>query len=110
MPALAGKKCEPCKGGTPPLQLDQIKDYLGQLQGEWEVEDNKKIKRKFELKTFKEAINFVNKVARLAEEENHHPNIRIYYNKVVIELTTHAIGGLSENDFIMASKIELLIS
>ena len=110
MPTLAEKKCVPCEGGTPPLQENQIQEYLGQLQGEWEVEDSKKIKRKFEFKTFKEAIDFVNKVADLAEEENHHPNIRIYYNKVVIELTTHAIGGLSENDFIMASKIELLTS
>jgi len=110
MPTLAEKKCVPCEGGTSPLQESQIQEYLGQLRGEWEVEDNKKIKHKFELKTFKEAIGFVNKVADLAEEENHHPNIRIYYNKVVIELTTHAIGGLSENDFIMASKIELLTS
>ena len=110
MENLTHKKCVPCEGGTPPLEGEKIQEYLSELKGSWELVSNKKIKRKFELKTFKEAINFVNKVAQLAEEESHHPNIRIYYNKVVIELTTHAIGGLSENDFIMASKIELLIS
>lgn len=116
---LLEKKCVPCEGGALPLTKEQIKEYLAQLQGEWEVEwkDGEqsrtsalgaRIKRKFRFENFREAIAFVNKVADLAEEENHHPDIRIRYVTVAIELTTHAIGGLSENDFIMASKIERL--
>jgi 4a-hydroxytetrahydrobiopterin dehydratase len=69
----------------------------------------KKIEQKFKFKYFKEAMVFVNKIAELAESEGHHPDIEISYNKVEIELTTHAIGGLSTNDFILASKIELLV-
>lgn len=108
MSNLANKKCVPCEGGTPSLKGEEIKKYLAQLETAWEVLDDKKIKREFKFKDFKEAMVFVNKVADLAEQEQHHPNIRIYYNKVVIELTTHVIGGLSENDFIMGAKIEQL--
>ena len=108
MEKLIEKKCVPCEGGPLPFTLKQIQEYLGQLEFEWEAEQEKKIKRKFEFSGFKEAISFVNRVAELSEKENHHPNIRIYYNKVVIELTTHSIGGLSENDFILAAKIERL--
>jgi len=108
MSALTEKKCVPCEGGTPPLQKSQIQEYLGQLRGEWEVEDHEKIKRKFELKNFREAIEFVNNIAEIAEQEDHHPDIFINYKRVTIELTTHAIGGLSENDFIVAAKIEEL--
>lgn len=81
---------------------------LKQLKLDWEVMENKKIRHEFKFKNFSEAIKFVNKVADLAEQENHHPNIHIYYNRVVIDLTTHNIKGLSENDFIMAAKIENL--
>lgn len=82
----------------------------------WEVVDppvgeagGKKIRHQFKFKTFPEAIAFVDKIVPIAEAEGHHPDIHIYYNKVLIELWTHAIGGLSENDFIMAVKIESLI-
>ena len=105
---LLQKKCVPCEGGMPPLTEEQIQGYSKQLKLEWDVEDNKSIKHKFKFQTFREAMDFVNKVADLAEKEQHHPNIRVYYNKVVIELTTHVLGGLSQNDFIMASKIEQL--
>lgn len=101
---LAAKKCVPCEAGTPPLTPEEIKKYLPQAQG-WEVLDNKKIRKKFHYKNFVEAMAFVNKLAEVAEEEGHHPDIHIIYNRVTIELTTHAIGGLSENDFIMAAKI-----
>ena len=108
---LIEKKCVPCKGGVQPLRKEQIQEYLGQLSSAWEVKDDKKITRKFKFKNFKEAMVFVNKVAELAEQEGHHPDIRIFgYRNVGIELTTHSIGGLSENDFILAAKIEQLIS
>ena len=103
---LTQKKCVPCEGGTPLLNKDTIEKYRSELKLEWEIIDDKKISRLFKFKNFKEAMAFVNKVAQLAEEEGHHPDISISWNKVTLELTTHAIGGLSENDFILASKIE----
>lgn len=106
---LTEKRCVPCDGETPPMSVDGIKNYLPQLKNKWEVIEDKKIAHSFRFKTFKEAIAFVNKIADLAESENHHPNIHILYNKVRIVLTTHIIGGLSENDFIMAAKIENLL-
>lgn len=117
---LAYKKCVPCEGGTPPFTNEQIQHYLKQLPADWDIIDGNptaeqarfrasKIKKQFKFKSFSEALSFVNKVAGIAEEEGHHPNIHIYYNKVVIELWTHATHGLSENDFIMASKIEQLV-
>ena len=106
MANLAGKKCVPCEGGTPPLEDGKIQEYLKEVEG-WEFENEKLIKKTFKFKTFRESINFVNRVAGLAEQENHHPDIIIRFRKVTFELTTHAIKGLSENDFIMASKIDL---
>jgi 4a-hydroxytetrahydrobiopterin dehydratase len=103
-------KCVPCEGGVDPMTEPEIKDYLGQLKLDWKVVDGKKIVHQFEFKNFKEAMEFVNKIAVIAEEEQHHPDIYIFYNKVRIELTTHAINGLFKNDFIMASKIERLVA
>lgn len=106
---LLDKKCVPCEGGMPPLTPEEIEKYLPQIKG-WEIFDNKKVGRNFKFKDFKEALDFVNKVADLAESEGHHPDILIHgWNKVRIESTTHAIGGLSENDFILAAKIGKLI-
>ena len=108
MANLISKKCVPCEGGTPPLEAEKIQEYLKELEGGWEVRENKMIARRFKFKTFRESIDFVNRVANLAESEGHHPDIIIRYNKVTLELSTHAIGGLSENDFILASKIDLM--
>ncbi len=105
---LLNKKCVACRGGMPPLSGEKIKQYLPQLKTDWEILDNKKIRREFKLPSFPEAIAFVNKVAAIAEQEDHHPDIHIFYRKVAIELQTHAVGGLSENDFILAAKIEAL--
>lgn len=109
MNSLTDKKCMPCEIGTPPLTPQQFEPLLKLLKLEWEVIEVKKIRHEFKFKSFNEAMEFVNKVAKLAEDEGHHPNIHIYYNKVVIDLTTHSIKGLSENDFILAAKIEELI-
>ena len=107
MENLIEKKCVPCEGGTPPLAKEKVEEYMKEVQG-WEAGDNKVIKKIFAFKTFREAIDFVNQVATTAEKERHHPNIYIRYRKVTLELTTHAIKGLSENDFIMASKIDMM--
>ena len=106
---LIEKKCVPCEGGVSPFKKEEIQEYLGQLRGEWEARDEKKIHKQFSFKNFKEALAFINKVGDIAESEGHHPDIRLFdYKNVEIELSTHAVGGLSENDFILAAKIEQL--
>jgi len=87
------------------LTIRQAEEYLAQAPG-WELQKNADaIAREWKWKNFKEAVAFVNEVAALAESEGHHPDIHILYNRVVLKLWTHAIGGLSENDFILAAKI-----
>lgn len=112
---LINKKCVPCEGGTPPLSADEVKNYLSQLKEEWKVLGvyqrdpaslGDRIHKQFKFGDFKQAVEFVNKVAGIAENEGHHPDIAIRYSKVEITLWTHAIGGLSENDFILAAKID----
>ena len=107
---LTKKKCEPCEGGTKPFDVHESEKYLSILKTEWELidEDEKKIRKKYKFDTFRKAMDFINKVADLAEQEDHHPNIFNSYTRVTITLFTHSIGGLSINDFIMASKIEIL--
>ena len=105
---LSHKHCVPCEGGTEPLTATQNKELVEKIDN-WEIDKDKKLEKILVFKDFKEALNFVNKVGEIAEMENHHPNISIYdYKKVRIELYTHAIDGLSENDFILASKIDEL--
>ena len=101
--------CIPCEGGVPRMKPEEIVEYQKQIQPEWKVVDNIKLKREFHFKDFKESMEFVNKVADIANAEEHHPDIYIFYSVVKIELWTHAISGLFKNDFIMAAKIEKLI-
>lgn len=103
----ANQKCVPCEGDYPPLTKEQAEKELTQLNG-WKLDGETQIEKKFTFKDFKEAMQFVNKVADIAESEGHHPDIEIKYNKVGIELTTHAIKGLSVNDFILAAKIDTI--
>lgn len=113
---LLNKKCLPCEGGVPPLSHEEITGLMGQVSG-WSLFEesnpnlNKtgmgaKISKEYKFQDFIGAINFVNNVAELAESEGHHPDIKINYNKVTLELSTHAVGGLSENDFILAAKVD----
>ena len=107
---LTQKHCVPCEGGIDPFTKEQAQEYLKAVEG-WDILDEQelKIQRKFVFKDFKEAISFANRVAELANSEDHHPDINIHsYKKVDITLYTHAIGGLSENDYIMAAKINQL--
>ncbi len=103
---LSDKKCVACEGGVPSLNEAEVKSYLSQAKEGWEVLENKKIQKEFKFTDFKKAMEFVNKIAVMAEEEGHHPDIHIFYNIVKIELWTHAINGLSDNDFILAAKID----
>ncbi|MDX9857279.1 MAG: 4a-hydroxytetrahydrobiopterin dehydratase [candidate division Zixibacteria bacterium] len=106
MQNLSRKRCVPCEGGIDPLTRDQFEVYLEQLP-DWTVLDDKSLEREFRFKDFVEAMAWVNKVAEIAEDEGHHPDIYIHgWNKVRITLWTHAIGGLSINDFVVASKID----
>ena len=104
---LLKKKCIPCeKKGIKPFTRAEAEDYLAQTEG-WVLSDDAiKISKEYKFQDFIGAINFVERVADVAEMEGHHPDIHIYYNKVVLELSTHSIGGLSENDFILAAKID----
>lgn len=97
--------CKPCEGGTPPMPKEKVDRLLAQYRG-WQLAEDKRIVKEFKFKDFIEAKYFVDLVSVIAEEQGHHPGITIIYNKVKITLTTHAIGGLSENDFIMAKFID----
>ena len=103
---LGEKKCVPCEGGIPPLDSGEIKELRGHLKSDWEVLENKKLCKEYVFVNYLHTMDFVDKVAKLAESEGHHPDMHVYYGRVVIELSTHAINGLSENDFILAYKID----
>lgn len=109
MNKLTHQKCVPCEGGTKPLTREEFDVYIDQVK-DWNVTtSDKKLEREFVFKNFKEALNFVNQIGAIAEQEGHHPDINLYnYKKVKITLSTHAIGGLSVNDFILAVKIDEL--
>src|ERR1044071_6835155 len=104
---LSKKKCKPCEGGVPPLTQEAAQELLTQLKPEWMLIDGgRMLANTYTFRDFVETINFVNKIAAVAEEEQHHPDLTISYNNLGVELSTHAIGGLSENDFILAAKID----
>ncbi|MFA7302371.1 MAG: 4a-hydroxytetrahydrobiopterin dehydratase [Candidatus Paceibacterota bacterium] len=108
--SLSEKRCVACEGGVDPLTPEAAENLLEQVPG-WElVASATGLAREFKFKDFLAAIAFVDQVADIAEYEGHHPNIHIYYDRVRIELTTNAISGLSENDFIVAAKISTLPS
>lgn len=108
MTSLSQKKCIPCTGGIPPLTEDEIKLYLKQLRSHWEIKDNHHLFKNFSFPDFKTALDFTNQVGQIAENENHHPDIYLAWGKVEITIWTHKINGLTESDFILASKIETL--
>lgn len=110
MSDLAEKRCEPCEGGTTPLDREEAEKLLKQVHGDWELsEDGTTIRRDFKFKGFYKTMAFVNAVAWIANQEGHHPDLEVGYNHCLINLTTHAIGGLSENDFICAAKYDALL-
>ncbi len=110
MPGLTEKTCKPCEGGVKPLSADEAQQMLGQLNG-WALDDDNKIIRKdFRFKNYYQTMAFVNAMAWIAHQEDHHPDIEVGYNHCLINYSTHAIGGLSENDFICAAKIDALLA
>jgi 4a-hydroxytetrahydrobiopterin dehydratase len=103
---LTNKQCKPCEGGVPPLSQDEINALMQQLDG-WS-QHGQLIGKTFEFKNYYQTLAFVNAVAWVSHREDHHPDLSVGYNKCRVEYTTHAIDGLSENDFICAAKVDAL--
>jgi len=110
--SLKDKRCVPCEGGTPPLDDVTTRKLLSQVSG-WAIASEAgqpHIRKRFEFVDFLAAMAFVDKIAALAEAEGHHPDFCVHYNRVDVTLWTHAVGGLSENDFILAAKIDGILA
>ena len=109
MKELSARRCVPCEGGVPPLTPAQVKLLRKQLHEDWRVaEDSRSLKRSYKFKDFYRTMSFVNAVAHIANTEDHHPDLSVGYNYCHVAFTTHSIGGLSENDFICAAKVDRL--
>jgi 4a-hydroxytetrahydrobiopterin dehydratase len=105
--SLADKHCTPIAPGTPALEGNEISELIGSVHG-WDVEDGA-IHKEFKFKNYYETIAFVNLIAFVANREDHHPDLEVGYNRCRVTFSTHSVGGLSENDFICAAKIERLL-
>jgi 4a-hydroxytetrahydrobiopterin dehydratase len=103
---LTGKRCKPCEGGVSPLTPEQADALLAQLEG-W-VREGSEIKKTFSFKNYYQTMAFVNASAYVSHQEDHHPDLLVGYKTCAVTYTTHAIGGLSENDFICAAKLDAL--
>jgi len=110
---LSKKKCVPCEGGILPFDISEIHKYQKKIDG-WEVSQNNKkiyfLEKNFIFKNFIDSNNFINKVGKISDEESHHPDISFGWGYAKIIITTHAIEGLSENDFILAAKIDQIFN
>ncbi|MAV37168.1 MAG: 4a-hydroxytetrahydrobiopterin dehydratase [Planctomycetaceae bacterium] len=106
---LVAKRCQPCEGGVEPYTLEASREQLVDLHGWALTADGQRIRKEWTVRHFMAAMDFFNRVAEVAEDDGHHPDLHVSgYRHVAIELWTHAIGGLSENDFILAAKIDQL--
>ena len=110
MSDLTAQRCEPCEGGVAPLTRDEAQALMDQLNEDWSLsEDATEIRRDFHFKGFYKTMAFVNAVAWVANGENHHPELEVGWGHCLVRYTTHAIGGLSQNDFICAAKVDALL-
>jgi len=109
MPDLAERTCVPCRGGVPPLKGNELENFHKQVS-RWDVVNEHHLHRPFSFPDFKQALDFVNRVGALAEEQGHHPDILLAWGKAEVTLWTHKVDGLTESDFIMAAKIDRLAS
>jgi 4a-hydroxytetrahydrobiopterin dehydratase len=107
MSGLSAKECVPCRGGVPPLTSEEIAKLLPELD-DWRVVDNHHLEKIYDFFNFREALEFVNRVGELAEEQGHHPDICFGWGRAEITIWTHKIDGLTESDFILAAKIDKL--
>lgn len=105
---LSERECVPCHGDVPTLEGRELQDLHRRLGGGWEVVDDHHLRKAFEFEDFAAALEFTNQVGALAEEEGHHPLIHLTWGEVTIDVWTHAVDGLTENDFVLAAKIDEL--
>jgi 4a-hydroxytetrahydrobiopterin dehydratase len=109
MTELAAKRCKPCEGGVAPLSQSEARALLAQVSSAWVLTDDAHaIRREFGFRDFYRTMSFVNALAHLANIEDHHPDLEVGYNYCRVTFTTHAIRGLSENDFVCAAKVDLI--
>lgn len=109
MSELSAKKCQPCEGGIDPLTREQAQTFMKQLHAEWRLsDDGKSLHREWKFRNFFHTMSFVNAVAHIANAEDHHPDLEVGYGVCKMKYTTHAINGLSENDFICAAKVDAI--
>jgi len=108
--SLSDRECIPCKGGVPPLKGQAIEPLASQIDQAWQVVEEHHLTRTFRFKDFAEALAFVNIVAQVAEQQNHHPEIYLAWGKVRVEIHTHKIDGLAESDFVLAAKVDKIQS
>ena len=107
MNELANRECVPCRGGVPPLKTDEIKKLLSQISG-WESVNDHHLRKSYKFKDFAEALEFVDRVGSLSEQQGHHPDINFGWGYAEITIWTHKIDGLTESDFVLAAKIDRL--
>ena len=108
MDDLASRECVPCRGGIPPLAGDELETLSEQLGNGWEVVDEHHLEKRFRFEDFRQALDFTNRLGELAEEVNHHPDLRLGWGYVHVSLWTHKIDGLAEADFVWAAKADRL--
>jgi 4a-hydroxytetrahydrobiopterin dehydratase len=108
MSELADKHCVPCRGGVPPLKADQISSLLDILGSGWQAVDEHHLEKEFGFDDFAQALAFTNRIGAVAEEEGHHPDIYLSWGKVGLKIWTHKIDGLTESDFILAAKADIV--
>jgi len=107
--SLADKQCVPCKGGVAPLKGEQLKQLEEQVK-DWQVVDEHHLVKMYKFPDFRKALDFVNSVGAIAEEQGHHPDLYLAWGKVEVKIWTHKVDGLTESDFILAAKMDKLIS
>ncbi len=109
MSELAARRCKPCEGGVAPLTPTEAQRLLAELSGSWTLTaDSRALRREFRFRDFYRTMSFVNALAHIANIEDHHPDLEVGYNYCRVSYTTHAIRGLSENDFVCAAKVDLI--
>ena len=107
---LSDQKCEPCSGDTPALEGEELQKYHKRIGEEWDLIDEHHLEKSYEFKNFREALDFTVQIGEMSEKEGHHPEITLTWGEVSIKIYTHAIDGLSENDFIWAAKADRIYS
>lgn len=104
--SLADNQCVPCRGGVPPMPAERARELLGQLAEGWELNASGHLERRFSLANFLDAMGFANRIAEIAEQQNHHPDLHVAWGRCIVEIWTHKIAGLTESDFYLAAKVD----